>query len=80
MNKADWPLLSTPALAAPLNTELAYRKRQSAETQARNWNTLLADDPIHGPESGFTVGVAPIASIQDGQRYELIWINNRPQA
>jgi len=70
------PALTTPSAGRAITPagELAYRKRSSAEQQARAWNELLRLDPVHGPESGLRVGVAPLPSQQsDGLRWELVW-------
>lgn len=69
-------MATAPSLTPPREGELidrgesAYVKRQSAETQARFWNEVLADDPVFGPESGFRVGVGP----RMDRRYPLVWV------
>lgn len=72
------PPLTDPVLGMPIaaNGEFAYRTRKSAHNQAAMWNEVLDQDPIHGPATGFVVGVAPIASqMEDGSRFELIWVH-----
>lgn len=56
---------------APLHPDLGYVKRKSSETQAERWNEILADDPLHGPSTGFIVGVAPMAV---GGVWPLVWV------
>ncbi len=71
-----WPRITFPSQGQPLTEErdLAYRKRATSIKQAAFWNDQLKDDPIYGPTSGCTVGVAPLPSLQDGYRWELIWV------
>ena len=68
---------TAPALNPPLAGEVidvagtcAYVKPASARHQASLWNTVLRDDPVFGPASGFVVGVGPR---MDG-RYPLVWM------
>ena len=66
--------LTEPRLGDPIGAAgmFAYVKRASSELQARKWNEVLANDPIHGPSSGVVVGVSPIKDV-DG-RYPLVWV------
>lgn len=76
-SRYDGPPLSEPSLGMPFAARgyLAYRTRKSALNQAARWNEILEQDPVHGPVTGFAVGVAPIASqTEDGPRFELIWV------
>jgi hypothetical protein len=67
------PPLNVPRLGDPICANgFAYVKRSSAERQAGYWNIILADDPVFGPASGLSVGVAPIRNAVG--RYELVWV------
>jgi hypothetical protein len=68
---ATSPSISTPSPGRFLAPGLGYVKRQSAEHQAEAWNSVLADDPVLGPASGFEVGVSE--RDVDGL-WMLIWI------
>ena len=67
---ATSPPLSPPRWGEPIGDGTYYVKRQSAERQAKAWNTVVAKDPALGPCSGFRVGVGPR---REG-RYPLVWV------
>lgn len=65
--------LSKPADGVPLNVEqLVYVKRQSANTQAELWNSILSEHPEYAPAvCGHRIGVA---DEKQDRHYPLVWV------
>lgn len=64
------PPLSPPRWGEPIGEGIDYVKRQSAERQAETWNSVIAEDPVLGPECGLRVGVG----LRRDGRYPLVWV------
>lgn len=67
------PPLNPPRCGYPINLECQYVKKESAVRQANHWKSALADDPVLGPVSGYTIGVGP----RKNGLYPLIWVTVR---